>query len=676
MTGKVRNRVVHPVLQHAIDQLNTEQRAVVLAPLQDNLAVLAGAGTGKTSVLTLRIAWLLHNGAAPESILALTFTRSAALEMRERLGKLVGPAAQKVRLTTFHSTGFQLLRKYGERLGLSNSWQCMDEDDGEAIVRRYLKTNPRWDKSSMKPADRLLEVLVYKDRLHTRRRRNFQPGTPPVVVAPNGYQALPPDEATVLPFSVAETYRAYEREKSQSHLLDYTDLSVLPLRLLQEYPDCLADVQASLQYLLVDEFQDTDSEQMELIRELTGDWKTATLVVGDDDQSLYSWRGAVPGIFQQFIQESRAQVHKLEENYRCQPFILECANTVIRNNQERMGKDLRPNRGTPEHLEIRKFQNDKMEAQGLRDQIRIWLGEGAEPRDIALLYRKSRFSAELERALLQANIPYKVFGGTEFFKREEIKDTLAYLRLVLNPKDDQAFLRIANKPRRGIGDKALSMHQALAEDWEVSYLEACAGSKHKGFQELGRLMQQLSDIQGLPPSQALDRILTESGLMQWYATEQSNKEKGERQAERLELLLDNARTFEDQATENGVLPTLDAYLMNASLETEATATSGNAVSLMTIHKAKGLEFPFVVVVALEEGEFPSARSTNEEEERRLFYVALTRGKDRVLLTYAENRMSFGTYNRSWPSPFLRELPRQRVTGDLFARAKERVLELL
>ncbi len=669
-------RPLHPDLQKAIDRLNPEQRAVVLAPLSGNMAVLAGAGTGKTSVLTLRIAWLLHNQVAPESILALTFTKSAAAEMRERLEKLVGDQARKVKLTTFHSTGFQIIRTYGDRLGVSK-FQCMDAEDGEAIIRRHLKTMPHWDKHLLKPVDRLQEVLVYKQRKHAQRRRMLGPNpggqTPPETT----YQALAPEASEIAPFNTADSYQAYEREKAGSHLLDYTDLTVLPLRLLQEFPDCLQEMQTNLKYLLVDEFQDTDSEQMELIRKLTGHWQTAsTMVVGDDDQSLYSWRGAVPGVFPLFIQESQAQELRLEENYRCQPAILDCANHVIENNQERMGKTLRPNRGVTEALEVRKFGNDTLEAQGLRDQIRLWLGAGVEPKDIALLYRKSRFSARLENELRKSGIPYRVFGGTEFFKREEIKDAMAYVRLMLNPSDNQAFLRVVNRPKRGVGDKALSQHMDLAEDWGVSYLEACAGSKHKGVRDFGALLKNLREAAALPPSQALARILAETGLKDWYQTSQTDLEKGEKQAERLDTLLEEATLFENQPPEDPSLTPLQSYLTYASLESEATSRSENAVSLMTVHGAKGLEFPIVVVVALEEGEFPSARNVNEEEERRLFYVALTRGKDKVLLTYAENRMSFGTYERSWPSPFLRELPKHRIKGDLSPKVVHKVAELL
>lgn len=669
-------RPLHPDLQKAIDRLNPEQKAVVLAPLSGNMAVLAGAGTGKTSVLTLRIAWLLHNEVAPEGILALTFTKSAATEMRERLGKLVGDVARKVKLTTFHATGFQIIRTYGDRLGV-DKFQCMDEEDGEAIVRRHLKTMPNWDPRQLKPQDRLQEILVYKQRKHAQHRRTFVPAQGSRAQAEATYQALAPDMSEITPFNTVDSYQAYEREKAGSHLLDYADLALLPLRLLQEFPDCLQEMQAKLKYLLVDEFQDTDPEQMELIRKLTGGWQTvSTMVVGDDDQSLYSWRGAVPGVFPLYIRESQAVELRLEENYRCQPAILDCANHVIENNQERMSKTLRPNRGVSEALEIRKFRDDKMEAQGLRDQIRLWMGAGVEPKDIALLYRKSRFSATLENELRKAGIPYQVFGGTAFFKREEIRDAMAYVRLLLNPDDNQAFLRVVNRPKRGVGEKAMSQHMDLAEEWEVSYLEACAGSKHKGIQAFGGLMKNLRDAVTLAPSQALVRILAETGLKDWYQTSQSDLEKGEKQAERLEVLLEEAALFESQPPEDPDLTPLQAYLTYASLESEATSRSDNAVSLMTVHRAKGLEFPIVVVVALEEGEFPSSRTTNEEEERRLFYVALTRGRDKVLLTYAENRMSFGTYERSWPSPFLKELPKHRVKGAPSLDRASQMAELL
>lgn len=644
-----------PTLEEALRRSNPEQRSVIEAPQDQHMAVLAGAGTGKTSTVTLRIAHLLESGVPAEAILALTFTRKAADEMRERLAFLVGRKSQRLAIHTFHGWGLRLIQQYGTALQITGKWQCLGEDDMEALVRRQLKLRKDWDPKELKARDVLRQMLEYKLRLH---REGLRAGSPVGVLARSGYQPWIREGADPLEF-VGGIHRGYEAEKAESSLLDYVDLLALPLRIFRESPEALAEFRAQTTHLLVDEFQDTDTDQYALIELLHQHGQgSRTFVVGDDDQSLYGWRGALPGIFQRFLHETRATLYRLEENYRCQPWILECANRVIQNNEHRLGKALRPNRGQPDPIRIERFQTTRDEAQQLVKAVQKQMHRGRSPEDIAILYRKNRFSADVEKALTQARIPYRVYGGTNFFKREEIRNAMAYLRLALNPDDNVAFRRIVDVPRRRIGPKTLEQHAEWALEWNMSLGKAARHSKQVPLREFGEMLHRLETWKNEAPPVAVAGILKDSGLIEWYGTGQKEQEKGEQQAERLEDLIESARTWEALRTEGP--GTLADFILEATLESDAMAKDGTAVRLMTIHQAKGLEFPVVFVVGLEEGEFPSEQS-DLEEERRLFYVALTRGKDQVHLSYVRQRLNaYREIQIQRPSCFLRELPKAYI----------------
>ncbi len=645
-----------PTLSEALQKANPEQRAVIEAPLTEHSAVLAGAGTGKTSTLTLRIAHLLESGIRAEQILALTFTRKAADEMRERLVALVGRKALKLPIHTFHGWGLRLLQEYGEAIGVTGRWQCLDSDDMEAIVRRQLKRDPAWDPkdSLLTPAKVLNELLTQKTRLH-RLALNDPTGAPVEALPLPGYRPWVSTDTGFL----AGIQRGYEQEKAESSLLDFVDLLVLPRRIFQENPQALAAFRRRTTHLLVDEFQDTDTDQYELLALLHQNGAgTRTLVVGDDDQSLYGWRGALPGIFRRFVTETGASLYRLEENYRCQPWILECANTVIENNTDRFEKRLRPNRGVPEYLTLEGYANPREEAAHLVKAIRGYLRAGMGPADIAILYRINRFSAEVEKSLLSQGIPYRVYGGTDFFQREEIRNALAYLRLALNPDDNVAFRRIVDTPRRRIGAKTLEEHAEFARDWGWSLGKAARSSTQPAIRAFGEVLARLQTWVSAPVPEAIAGILQDSGLLTWYRDQQKDREKGEKQAERLDLLVARARYW---AADREAGPgTLSDFLLEATLESDAMSADGQAVRLMTIHQAKGLEFAVVFVVGLEDGDFPSARS-DLEEERRLFYVALTRGRDKVHLSYVRHRRNANFEPQiQRPSPFLNELPKDKL----------------
>lgn len=642
-----------PALVEALQRANAEQRAVVQSPLEGYQAVLAGAGTGKTSTLTLRIAHLLESGIAADKLLALTFTRKAADEMRERLVSLVGRKAHKLAIHTFHGWGLRLIQRYGETIGIQGRWQCLDDEDVEAIVRRQLKRQKDWDPKVLKAADVVQNLLEFKLRLY---RKGMEAGNSIDVLDGGTYQ--PWIEARAEDAFLGEIHRGYEQEKRESSRLDFLDLLLLPRRIFLEEPEALADFRERTSHLLVDEFQDTDTDQYALVSLLHQNGQgTRVLVVGDDDQSLYGWRGALPGIFRRFVSETGATLYRLEENYRCQPWILDCANAVIGNNTDRFEKALRPNRGTPGPLTVERYNNAREEAQRLVEAVSRYLHKGVAPQDIAILYRINRFSAEVERSLLQRGIPYRVYGGTDFFKREEIRNALAYLRLALNPDDDVAFRRIVDVPRRRIGPKTLVEHAEYAQDWGWSLGRAAQNSAHPAVQAFGSMLAKLPALARLPVPQAIAEILKETGLPAWYRDQQKDREKGEKQAERLELLQERATIWCQDHPDGG---NLADFLLESALESDSMAKDGEAVRLMTIHQAKGLEFPVVFVVGLEDGEFPSARS-DLEEERRLFYVALTRGKDKVHLSYARQRLN--AYHETQiqrPSPFLSELPQDRL----------------
>lgn len=622
-----------------LDGLNPPQMEAVRMPMDTHGAILAGAGTGKTRVLVHRIAWMVRQGVPPSRILAVTFTNKASREMRERITALVGKeAAGSLRLGTFHAIGLRLLRKYGIAIGLHDAAHLvpMDEDESVALLRRVMKEQ-ECDLTTEKPRDHYQQIQSWKDR-----------GIAPEKV-PRQHHAS--GELT------RHLYPRYESEKRRSQAVDFADLIMLPNIIFDVRPDIAERVQRGLSQVLVDEFQDTNAEQNRLIGYLTGDGAAVkTFVVGDDDQSIYGWRGAEAGIMQRFI--SRYQPNhlvRLEENYRCNPVVLEAANAVIAHNQERIGKNLWTQRMDAHPVSLRMYGDGDEEADGVAEEIADRLARKVPAQDIAVLYRKNMLSRGLERALVQLGIPYRVYGGLTFYQRKEVKDALAYLRLVSNPHDDGAFRRAVVTPRRGIGDKKLlELTDRCRRNGSSLWTEAVLEGKGKwpAFTEDIARLTAMYRAEGLG---AVSRaVVLATGLRDFYI--ETARERGEERAENLDELVRAAdmfhhrfRTGQTGVTSVAAQPgdVLSEFLTEAVLESDAggrNASRSDVVSLMTVHKAKGLEFGHVFVIGLEDGEFPKLSSNgsgNIEEERRLFYVALTRSKHALYLSYAAHRQRFG-----------------------------------
>ncbi|MHB1666177.1 ATP-dependent helicase [Thiomonas sp.] len=648
-------------LEREIAGLNPEQQAIVTAPLTENLAILAGAGTGKTRVLTYRIAWLIAQGADPAKILALTFTNKAAREIQERLRHLLPNRNKGLRTGTFHGIGLRWLKQYGGVLGLSRNLQCLDDDDVLALIRRLMKLDSHWRLNHIKPEEVRPALSHWKERCYRYGMvHQVWPGLSPT----GGFEPAAQADGPPAPLPLLDLYLRYEAEKARNAVLDFDDLMLVPNRLFAEYAEAREAVRQAYDFVLADEFQDTDPWQYQLLETISQDWKKArTTVVGDDDQSLYSWRGASPDILPRFIAASHACLHRLEENYRCGGAILEAANAVIDRNLDRLGKTLWtrcPDR-TPITFEV--YQDSREEARRITQRVQSLRQQGVSPAEIVVLYRKNRFSSDLEAALLKSGIPYRVYGGTDFYRRQEIKDALAYLRLIAHPEDDLALRRVINVPPRGIGTAKLGKLADRARYWGCSLFDAARGL---GDDKLRPFVQMVSDWRpawsGRDLAALLKIVLDETRLRQWYATEQSNLEKGEAQAERLGTLLESAAEFEDRwLADSDRAPNADLladFLAETVLEADATAGKDTpAVSLMTIHRAKGLEFQVVFIVALEDGEFPSPKAPIEEE-RRLFHVAITRAKRHLFLSRAKRRFQFGRLGDPVAaSEFLRDLPK-------------------
>ena len=621
-----------------LEGLNAQQAEAVCFPLNIHGAILAGAGTGKTRVLVHRIAWLVRQGVPPSRILAVTFTNKASKEMRERVTGLIGDeAAKALRLGTFHSIGLRILRRYGAVIGLHNAAHLapMDQDESVALLRRVMKEK-QCDLTIEKPKDHYQLLQFWKDQ-----------GLTPEKVPPQNNAS---DELT------RHLYARYESEKQRSQAVDFGDLILMPNIIFAARPDIAEKVQRGLSQVLVDEFQDTNAEQNRFIDFVTGNGGAVkTFVVGDDDQSIYGWRGAEASIMQRFIDRYQPNhLVRLEENYRCNPVVLEAANAVIAHNKARIGKNLWTQRVDAHPVSLRMYGDGDDEADAVAEEIADRLEHKVPAQEIAVLYRKNMLSRGLERALVQLGVPYRVYGGLTFYQRKEIKDALAYLRLVANPHDDGAFRRAVGTPRRGVGDKKLSqLTEQCRRNGSSLWTEASLEGK-------GKLPTFLEDVTRLAAVYRADglgavtrAVVLKTGLRDFYI--ETAKERGEECAENLNELVGAVDVFHHRfrtgqtavasvAAQPGDV--LSEFLTEAVLESDAGGRNTNrsdVVSLMTVHKAKGLEFGYVFVIGLEDGEFPKLSSNGHgdiEEERRLFYVALTRSKHALYLSYAAHRQRF------------------------------------
>lgn len=627
--------------------LNPEQkRAVTLGP--QNALVLAGAGSGKTRVLTHRIAWLMQTqGISPFSILAVTFTNKAAREMQARIEQLYGMPLNSLWMGTFHGLSHRLLRLHWEKAGLIEHFQILDSDDQLRFIKRLHKD---FDLDESKWPPKQTAWFINKCKEEGKRAADVNPG--------NQYF----NEVML------KVYAAYEKLCEQSGMVDFTELLFRSLELLQNNADIREHYQNRFQYLLVDEFQDTNNLQYRWLSLLAGQ-HCCLMAVGDDDQSIYSWRGAKVENINRFAEDyAPAEIIRLEQNYRSTSTILDAANAVINNNQQRMGKSLWTNGAKGEPILLYAAFNERDEALFMINQIRQWQQQGNNYDEVAVLYRSNAQSRVLEEALINAAIPYRIYGGLKFFDRAEIKDAIAYLRLLANRDDDAAFERVINTPTRGIGQTTLGKVRELARETAISLWHAAklmidngtlATRSQTCLQGFLDLIDQLDhESHDLTLGEQVEHILYRSHLMAHFQKDRS--EQGQSRVENLNEFVGAAKQFASEDSELD-LPPLSAFLTHIALESsegQAEANS-NCVSLMTLHAAKGLEFPLVFMVGMEENLFPHRMSIEEnglEEERRLCYVGMTRAMQKLIVTHAESRRLYGTEKYHMPSRFLQEIP--------------------
>ena len=635
-----------------LNGLNDKQREAVAAP-RSNLLVLAGAGSGKTRVLVHRIAWLLSvENCSPYSIMAVTFTNKAAAEMRHRIDQLIGTSQGGMWIGTFHGLAHRLLRAHHLDANLPQDFQILDSDDQLRLLKRLIKAM-NLDEKQWPARQGMWYINGKKDE-----------GLRPKHIESYGN----PIEQTWL-----RIYQAYQEACDRAGLVDFAELLLRAHELWLNKPHILNHYRERFSNVLVDEFQDTNNIQYAWIRMMAGD-TGRVIIVGDDDQSIYGWRGAQVENIQRFLQDfPGAETIRLEQNYRSTNNILKAANTLIANNNGRLGKELWTDGSDGEKISLYCAFNELDEARFVVNRIKTWHENGNALQDCAILYRSNAQSRVLEEALLQGSMPYRIYGGMRFFERQEIKDALAYLRLMANRNDDAAFERVVNTPVRGVGDRTLDVVRQTAREQQLTLWQATrellqnkalAGRAASALQRFCELVDSLAtETADMPLHVQTDRVIKDSGL--WIMYEQEKGEKGQARIENLEELVTATRQFSYQDEDEDLMP-LQAFLSHAALEAgEGQADKWqDAVQLMTMHSAKGLEFTQVFIVGMEEGMFPSQMSLDEggrlEEERRLAYVGVTRAMEKLTLTYAETRRLYGKEVYHRPSRFIGELPEECV----------------
>ena len=628
--------------------LNDAQVQAVAAPLGRQL-VLAGAGSGKTRVLVHRIAFLIQAmGASPHSILSVTFTNKAAAEMRHRIEQMLGHNPAGMWVGTFHGLAHRLLRAHWQEAGLAENFQILDSDDQQRLIKRVIR-----------------ELGLDEQRWPAKQAQWFINGQKDEGFRPQHIQA----GGDLFLATMRGIYEAYEAACARTGVIDFSELLLRALDLWRDKPGLLEHYQRRFRHILVDEFQDTNAVQYAWLRLLAkgGD---SLMVVGDDDQSIYGWRGARIENIQQFSSDfPDTQVIRLEQNYRSTAGILKAANALIANNNGRLGKELWTDGGDGEPLALYAAFNEHDEARYVVETIEDALRkDGLKRSEIAILYRSNAQSRVLEEALLREKIPYRIYGGQRFFERAEIKNAMAYLRLLDGRGNDAALERIVNVPARGIGEKTIETIREYARAHDVHMWEAIrlmltnkalpgrASGALAGFIEL---IESLAEkVLAMPLHQMTQVVIEQSGLLAYHEAEKG--EKGQARVENLEELVSAARAFEND--EDDELTPLQAFLTHASLEAGDTQAAENedSIQLMTLHSAKGLEFPLVFLVGMEEGLFPHKMSLEEpgrlEEERRLAYVGITRAMQKLVISYAETRRLYGSETYNKVSRFVREIP--------------------
>ena len=639
---------VSPIL----DPLNEEQREAVTSP-PGHALVLAGAGSGKTRVLTHRIAWLCGvERLSPYSLVAVTFTNKAAQEMRARVEALLGLPAAGMWLGTFHGLCHRLLRMHWREAGLQQAFQVLDAEDQRRLVKRVI-AELNLDAAQWPAKESQWFINEWKEK----------------GVRPDGVQAE--DHASR---QLLRVYEAYEEIRRRAALVDFADLLLYTLEMFRENEALRKQYHERFRGILVDEFQDTNALQYAWLRLLTGA-EASVFAVGDDDQSIYGWRGArVENILNFSKDFPDVTVYRLERNYRSTSTILAAANALIENNPGRLGKKLWTDCGEGEPLRLFAALNEQEEADFVTTRVREWVEQGGSGNEIAVLYRSNAQSRVVENALNARGIAYRVYGGPRFFERAVIKDALAYLRVAANPEDDQAYERVVNVPPRGIGERTLEQIRVAARErgvspWragraliEAQSLPARAAGALSRFHELVEKMSR--GIRETALGESVERVVGASGMIEYYRRRDGEKDRSN--VENLEEFIAAAEQFERSlVVEDGVTP-LDSFLAHAALEAGERQASADedCVQLMTLHSAKGLEFPLVIMTGMEENLFPHAMSLEEpgklEEERRLCYVGITRARKQLVMSYAETRRRHGSETRNRLSRFVSEIPEELV----------------
>ena len=618
-----------------LEYLNDKQKEAVLHG-DDPLLILAGAGSGKTSVLTTKIAYLIkEKNVNPKNILAITFTNKAAREMKTRVIDIVGTIGYDIQISTFHSFGLRIIKENYERLGFEKNFTIIDSDDSLTLIKKILK-----------------ELNIDQSRYNPKFLKNQISSAKNEMVTPEKYQMLVNDDISEITHKV---YKKYQDSLMRNNSLDFDDLLIMPIKLFDKYPEVLSSYQELFRYVFIDEYQDTNEAQY-ILSKMICDKHKNICVVGDDSQSIYSWRGANFKNILNFEKDYKdAKVILLEQNYRSTKNILNAANSVIKNNIKRKDKNLWTENEEGEKIKYVRANDEKDEASFVTREVKQLKEEGIELSNIAVLYRTNAQSRTIEEAFLNSNIPYSIVGAFAFYSRKEIKDLLAYLKLIYNPKDDISLLRVINYPKRGIGAKTLenlSMDTVLNG---TSIFDTIEKGKELEFKNIILEMKKLSESLSL--TEMIDMVLDKSGIKNDLESEHTLE--ADIRLENLEEFKSISKVFEE---ESGIA-SLEDFLNEISLVSDVNEHKNNdtpKVTLMTTHAVKGLEFDYVFVIGMEENIFPHVNSLMEgedniEEERRLCYVAITRAKKKLYLINALKRTLFGKTSINMPSRFIKEI---------------------
>lgn len=631
------------------DKLNPMQKKAV-DKTEGPVLILAGAGSGKTGALTVRVANLIEKGVKPWNIMAITFTNKAAKEMRERVNGLVGAGAEDIWVSTFHTSCVRILRRDADKLGYDRNFSIYDTKDSEKLMKDvFTRLNIGLQDKAFPLKSVLAEISRQKEEL----------------VSPTQYSQEAGQDFRRA--RIASCYREYQKRLKQSNAMDFDDLIYLTVLLLQTEPDVLNYYQERFKYIMVDEYQDTNTSQYMLVKMLAKKYKNLC-VVGDDDQSIYGWRGANIRNILDFEKDfPGAEVIKLEQNYRSTKTILEAANAVIKNNNERKDKALWTENDRGSIIHLHRAENEYEEGRFIAEKIDVLIGRGREYKEFAVLYRTNAQSRAIEEQFIKKAIPYRLCGGTRFYDRREIMDILAYLKLIANPADDIAFKRVINVPKRGIGDtsvervadfaaeKGMSIYHTLTHINEIDKL----GTRGKKFEEFYNRMENLKcEKEVLPLPKLIEAVAIRTGYFE--SLELEGTEEAQTRKENIEEFISKAAEYAKRV-ENAEL---EGFLEEVSLvaDIDEYSENENAVVLMTLHSAKGLEFPYVFITGMEEGMFPSYRSITSgdekdvQEERRLCYVGITRAREELFLTHARSRMQNGQTQYNQPARFIMEIP--------------------